>query len=74
MGLNCSQDQTPYRISMEMKSITKTLTWQDEFRSLFTNLLEADPSSPQFELTRRMQQMAGPALQTLGQAAAKFIQ
>ena len=48
--------------------------FQDEFRSLFTNLLESDPSSPQFSLTRRMQQVAGPALQTLGQAAAKFIQ
>ena len=43
-----------------------------EYRSLFTNLV--DSGDPQFSLTKRMQQVAGPAIQTLGDAAAKLIQ
>ena len=43
-----------------------------EYRSLFTNLLDSE--DPQFSLTKRMQQVAGPAMQTLGDAAAKLIQ
>jgi hypothetical protein len=40
---------------------------------MFTNLLDSD-SAPQFELTKRMQNLAGPALSQLGEAAAKLIQ
>merc|ERR1711962_739930 len=48
----------------------------EEFRSLFTNLLDSssDPSTPHFELTKRMQDLAAPALTQLGEAAAKLIQ
>merc|ERR1712127_116969 len=48
----------------------------EQYRSLFNNLLEKsqDPTSPQFALTRRMQDLAGPGLTKLGQAAAQLIQ
>merc|ERR1711962_1927559 len=48
----------------------------EEFRSLFTNLLDSSAagSTPHFELTKRMQDLAAPALTQLGEAAAKLIQ
>merc|ERR1712127_696910 len=45
-----------------------------EFRSLFTNLLDTEQNTPQFELTKRMQDLAGPVISKLGSAAAGLIQ
>merc|ERR1712127_83536 len=45
-----------------------------EFRSLFTNLLDTEQITPQFELTKRMQDIAGPVISKLGSAAAGLIQ
>merc|ERR1712018_907975 len=46
----------------------------EDFRALFTNLLDSDSASPQFELTKRMQAVAGPVISRLGDAASKLIQ
>merc|ERR1712062_365398 len=46
----------------------------EDFRALFTNLLDADSASPQFELTKRMQALAGPVMSRLSDAASKLIQ
>merc|ERR1712080_274756 len=46
----------------------------EDFRALFTNLLDADSASPQFELTKRMQALAGPVMNKLSHAASKLIQ
>jgi len=45
----------------------------EEFRSLFTNLLDSTDTS-QSELTKRMQDLAGPTLSSLTNAATKLIQ
>merc|ERR1712045_397264 len=37
----------------------------EDFRALFTNLLDSDSASPQFELTKRMQAVAGPVMSRL---------
>ena len=53
-------------------------SWQDEgyeeFRALFTGLLDSDPSAPHSELSKRMQELAQPLVAKLGDAAAKLIQ
>jgi len=46
----------------------------EDFRALFTNLLDSDSASPQFELTKRMQAVAGPVMSRLSDAASKLIQ
>merc|ERR1712088_137930 len=46
----------------------------EDFRALFTNLLDSDAASPQFELTKRMQAVAGPVMSRLSHAASKLIQ
>merc|ERR1712172_300765 len=46
----------------------------EDFRALFTNLLDSDAASPQFELTKRMQAVAGPVMSRLSDAASKLIQ
>merc|ERR1711971_769320 len=46
----------------------------EDFRALFTNLLDYDAASPQFELTKRMQAVAGPVMSRLSDAASKLIQ
>ena len=54
------------------------LFWQDEgyeeFRALFTGLLDSDVASPHSELSKRMQEIAQPLVAKLGDAAAKLIQ
>merc|ERR1712200_233729 len=42
----------------------------EDFRALFTNLLDSDSASPQFELTKRMQAVAGPVMSRLSDAAS----
>jgi len=46
----------------------------EEFRALFTGLLDSDPSAPHSELSKRMQELAQPLVAKLGDAAAKLIQ
>lgn len=46
----------------------------EEFRALFTGLLDSDPSAPHSELSKRMQELAEPLVAKLGDAAAKLIQ
>merc|ERR1711981_704716 len=43
----------------------------EDFRALFTNLLDSDSASPQFDLTKRMQAVAGPVMSRLSDAASK---
>merc|ERR1712004_312588 len=46
----------------------------EEFRALFTGLLDSDPAAPSSELSKRMQEIAQPLVVKLGDAAAKLIQ
>jgi len=46
----------------------------EQYRALSSNLLDSNLDSPQFELTKRMQAVAGPTLSSLTNAATKLIQ
>ena len=46
----------------------------EEFRALFTGLLDSDPAAPSSELSKRVQEIAQPLVVKLGDAAAKLIQ
>jgi len=47
----------------------------EEYRSLLSDLIDSNAGSvPEFELTKRMQQMAEPVINKIADTAAQFIQ